>query len=239
MDILLAKRLQDSRDLTAALDSLLQKEASNNDNLLPAIVLNYDRKTNLAVVKILIQVVLLNDIMQERKPLARIPVLSMGGGGFHISFPIKNNDIGWLFASDRDLTKFKEELKEGKPNTARMHSFSDGVFIPDVFNKYNINEEDNSSLVIQNVNGNTRISISENEIKITANSKVTINTPQSEFTGNVNIKKDLTIEGNSNISGNLKVDGNTDLTNATAGGIKINGHVHTESEGSTTGGMRN
>jgi hypothetical protein len=36
-----------------------------------------------------------------------------------------------MLAADRDISVFQQDLTEGTPNTARMHSFQDGLFMPD------------------------------------------------------------------------------------------------------------
>ncbi|XAO36864.1 baseplate spike protein [Pseudomonas phage WP1] len=65
-------------------------------------------------------------------------MISMGAGGFHISFPIQQGDIGWIYAADRDTSQFLESLSMSKPNTGRIHKLDHGMFIPDVFRRYTI-----------------------------------------------------------------------------------------------------
>lgn len=239
---ILAQRPNDGRSLTSALVAIGEKESADHDNLLPAIVISYDRNTNLATVKPLIQVVLVNKGIKSRHPLARIQVLSLGGGGFHINFPIKKGDLGWIYAADRDLTSFKSILAEGAPTTSRMHSFSDGVFVPDVFRKYTINSEDADAMVLQSVDGKTTISIRGDNIKVTAPTKVLVDTPLSEFTGNVKIDKNLIVTGTTDVNGGFSAAAGQPCTlpdTTTTGGLKVVGHDHTNPEGGSVGPMKN
>ncbi|MEG0207021.1 Gp138 family membrane-puncturing spike protein [Citrobacter sp.] len=235
---ILAQRSNDNRSLPAALESINQKVAADQDGLLPAIIVSYDRKTNLAVVRPVIQVVMVNNGTDQRKPLARIHVLSLGAGGFHINFPVKKGDLGWILAADRDISAFRETLKEASPTTSRMHTFSDGWWIPDVFRQYVINGEDSDAMVIQSTDGATRISIRGDNIKITAPSKVVVDVPQSEFTGNVTIDKNLIVTGTTNVNGGFTAASGKPCslpTETTVDGKKVDGHVHSNPEGGNVG----
>lgn len=133
---------QDNTSELAAIKELFRKLIVFDDNMLPAIVEQYDRKTNVATVRPLINWMDTNMQPRPRQSLANIPVLSLGAGGFHISFPIVRGDIGWIMASDRDISQFRQSLSASSPQTGRLHKFEDGMFIPDVFRKYVISGED-------------------------------------------------------------------------------------------------
>ncbi|CNB71533.1 Uncharacterised protein [Yersinia pseudotuberculosis] len=102
----------------------------------------------------------------ERGTVASMPVLALGGGEFNISFPLKAGDRGWIEASDRDISLYLQTSKQSKPNTLRMHEFSDGRFIPDVFADYELPAGHDDSLVIQHKSGQTWIGVKENEISL-------------------------------------------------------------------------
>ncbi len=105
-----------------------------------------------------------------RGEIKGIPVSHDGAGGFLISFNVSVDDLGWIDASDRDISLFIQSYSESKPNTKRMHSFSDARFIPDIMTNFTIAEEDASALVIQNREGNVKIALDEQEIRITKDS---------------------------------------------------------------------
>lgn len=235
---MLAQQINDDKSLDAAISAILERHKLDDDNCLPAIIVSYDRKTNLATVRPLIQIVLVNKVAKQRNPLTKIHVLSLGAGGFHINFPVKAGDLGWIVAADRDLSKFRETLAEAPPNNARAHTFSDGLFVPDVFRKYTINAEDANAMVIQSTDGATRISIRGDNIKITAPSNVVVDTPQSTFTGNVTVDKNFIVTGTTNVNGGFTAAAGKACslpTETTVAGKAVDGHVHTNPEGGDVG----
>jgi hypothetical protein len=223
-------RPADKSRLSTALEAWMRQKTLTDDNALPAIVISYDRTKNVASVKPLIKVVGVDNSTMSRNPLGGIPVISLGGGGFHINFPLKVGDLGWIFACDRDISTYLETLKESPPNSTRLHDFGDAIFLPDVLRNYTINSSDqeNAAMVIQSVDASTRISIWEGNIQITSPSQVTVQTPQATFTGNLTIEQNLIVQGTGTIDTSLTVDG-----------IDVNTHGHiSESPGNrTSGGM--
>lgn len=227
---LIDTRPGEKKRLATAVEAWMRQQILTDDNVLPAKVISYDRATNVAQVQPMIKIVGLDDSTLSRNPLANIPVISLGGGGFHINFPLKKGDLGWIFACDRDIAIYLETLAESPPNSTRVHDFGDGMFVPDVLRQYTINSGDdtNAAMVIQSTDGTTRISIWENNIQITAPTQVTVNTPQTTFTGNVTIQQNLTVDQNATVTETLTVDG-TD--------VNSHGHI-SESPGTrTAGGM--
>jgi len=244
----------DDTSLFAALSSMMRQHDISMEGMLPAIVVNYDRAKNVATVKPLITWVGLNDKPRSRFELAEVPALSIGAGNFHISFPISTGDLGWIHAADRDMALFMQTLKESPPNTGTIHKFSSGMFVPDVFRNYVINGEDSGAMVIQSTDSKTRISIRSDNIKITAPSKVLIDVPETEMTGNVTVDKNLIVKGTSLLTGMTNVNGGFSATGGAGGtslcalpqtttvaGITVSthGHIQTGHEAGqrTDGGM--
>lgn len=230
--------------LAAALAALFNMNGLRTDKLIPAEVVEYDRANNKATVQPMIMIIDVSDNTRQRNQIAEVPVMSLGGGGFHINFPLKQGDLGWILAADRDISQFLQGLSMAAPNTLRKHSFADSWFIPDVFRKYTINAADADAMVIQSTDGTTRISISEGVINITAPTSVTVTTPLATFTGNVVVNQNLTVTGATTVNGgfNASGSGSTSVTlpsNTTIGGIAVYGHGHISSTAGTrtSGGM--
>lgn len=227
----------DSASLFASLQSMLNRGKLDTDGMIPAQIVSFDRAKNTATVKPLIHWVGLDDKPVERWEITEIPVLSLGGGGFHISFPLNAGDLGWIFAGDRDISEFVKELKPAAPPNGRSKQFSDGLFIPDVFRQYTINSEDSSAMVIQSVDGASRISIRGDNIKITTPGNITLDTPM------VNMTQQLTVNGKATFKGGIEGQTGTTVTlpaNSTVGGINVTTHGHTQQNngsGRTAGGM--
>lgn len=234
--------------LAAMLRGMLRKFELNSDQLLPAKIISFDRAKNIATVEPLIMWLGLDGQKVDRPQLADIPVLSLGGGAFHISFPLAEGDLGWIYAADRDLSLFKQSLKKAVPNSGRAHRFEDSMFVPDVFRQYTIQGEDAGAMVIQSTDGATRISIRSDNIKITAPSNVVVDTPTTTFTGDVIIEKNATVAGNTTVTGETQVNGGfsaaagkpcTLPATTTVASKQVDGHKHggVQSGGSQTDGF--
>ncbi|MDR0736812.1 MAG: hypothetical protein LBF51_08320 [Zoogloeaceae bacterium] len=164
----------DAGSLAGVLSAVFKKQMQGVDGMLPAAVVRYDRQNNTATVRPLIQVMGTDGKSLGRSLLLAVPVLALGGGGFVVNFPLKPGDLGWIEASDRDISLFVQALAEAKPNTCRLHSFSDGRFIPDVFRRYVIDSSDADDMVIQTIEGNTRIVVRANAVDIKTSGDVAI-----------------------------------------------------------------
>lgn len=160
-----------------ALKAALHRASADHADMLPATVISYDRASNRAQVQPLVQLVTTEGGQLSRAPVASVPVLQLGGGGFVLSFPIKQGDLGWIKATDRDLTLFLQAYRECPPNTERLHSFEDSVFVPDVMTGYSIAGEDSDSVTLQTLDGSFRVALSASHVKITAGAST------AEFTG--------------------------------------------------------
>lgn len=121
----------DEGTLAGVIKLAVQKAMQSMDNMLPVEVVSYDRATNRATVRHLVQMVGADGEAVARAPVASVRVYQFGNGAFSMSLPIQPGDKGWLKAADRDISNFQQGLTEGTPNTARMHSFQDGLFMPD------------------------------------------------------------------------------------------------------------
>lgn len=121
----------DESTLAGVIKTGINKAMQAMEVMLPVEVVAYDRATNRATVKHLVQMVGSDGEAVSRANIASIRVMQQGNGAFNISLPIKPGDKGWLMAADRDISLFQQDLKETTPNTGRMHSFQDGVFMPD------------------------------------------------------------------------------------------------------------
>jgi hypothetical protein len=237
--------------MTAAMMNMLKSNNMALEKLIPAKVMQFDRATNMATIQPMIMIKDNSSNSHMRWQLGDIPVLSLGGGGFHISFPLKQGDLGWILAPDRDISLFLQTLEAAPINTHRNHKFEDAWFIPDVFRQYTINSADSGAMVIQSVDGSTRISISNGVINITAPSSVKVDTPKATFTKDVEIQGNLAVDQNAVVTGMTSVNGGFNATGGgnktctlpqltTINGITVANHGHTQQNngsGRTADGM--
>lgn len=207
-------------DLAGTVKLILTKFLAGVDDMLPAKVISYDRNTNRAKVQPMVYMVTTDGRKQSRAPVASIPVLQLGGGGFVLSFPIKPGDLGWIKANDRDISIFLQSLKESPPNTEFKHTFSDAMFIPDtMFKSVNIAGEDDDNVVLQSLDGSVKVSLSNNSVKIKASTKVTIDCPLTEITGELVTGTDA--GQSATFGGNIFTP-----ADVLAGTISLKDHVH-------------
>lgn len=148
----------DEGTLAGVIKLAVQKAMQSMDNMLPVEVVSYDRATNRATVRHLVQMVGADGEAVSRAPVASVRVYQFGNGAFSMSLPIQPGDKGWLKAADRDISNFQQGLTEGTPNTARMHSFQDGLFMPDAMAQGDAPAGQGDRVVIGATDGGTYLS---------------------------------------------------------------------------------
>lgn len=181
--------------MPGTLTTVLTKHQQRIHSQLPARVINYDRARNVATVQPLVMVLATDGTTTERAAVAEVPVLALGGGGYVLNFPLKSGDLGWIEASDRDISLFMQSLAVAAPNTVRLHSFEDGRFVPDAFRSYVVAGEDAERVVLQTLDGSTRIALGPGVIKMVTGGVVEIEAPLTQVTGNVTVSGDVIASG--------------------------------------------
>lgn len=187
--------------LAGAFRSVFSQLLKNTDGMLPARVIKYDRDTNKVQVEVLIAMIATSGQQVSRAQIANIPVINIGGGGFIINFPIKAGNLGFIMANDRDISLFLQSFKEAPPNTNRVKNFADSVFIPSVLTDYTIDGTDTDNMVIQNLDGTVKISLSSDTITLKAPTEIKIDSPLTTVTG------ELVVEGLTRTTAGLAVTG--------------------------------
>ena len=151
----------------------------NMDTGLPAEVISHDRATNRVRVRPLIDQVDSERNPRQRAIIPSIPVLNLGGGGFLINFNLPAGQMGMIFALDRDVSLFLQKQSQSVPNTERMHSFEDAIFIPQQWFDYTIATEDSAAMVIQSLDGSVKIALDNDSIRLVKDSVTTTLTTDS------------------------------------------------------------
>lgn len=157
---------EDLRDPISAITQLIRNHDLNFECVLPAVVLSYDRVSNIVTIQGAINHIDTDGNSIERVAM-KVPCFNPCGNGIGLNFPLKQGDTGWVIASDRDTDLFFKTLKREDPNTGKIHAFDFGYFVPDKISGFQINAEDEDALVIQTLDNSSRISIKDGRIKIT------------------------------------------------------------------------
>lgn len=227
------------KSLVGTLEFIRTKMLQEIDGMLPARVVAYDRTKNRASVQI--QITMIDTLNQNviRAQIASVPVLQMGGGGFVISFPISPGDLGWIKATDVDMSLFLQNLKLSPPNTRILHKFDSAMFIPDtMFKSVVIDSEDAANVVLQTLDGNVRVAIWPDRVKVTA-PRVEVVAPVTEIVASTSTTiTSPEIFLNGHVNGNNGADFNgtvTATTDVIGGGISLKNHVHPDPQGGNTG----
>lgn len=205
-------------NLGAALSFIFEKMMQKVDGQLPAQVISYNRTTNRAMVQPLISIISTSGQRVGRAPIAAVPVLALGGGNFFVNFPLGPGDIGWIEASDRDISLYLQSSQVASPNDGRIHSFEHGRFVPDVFDKYTFTP-DAGAMVISSLDGSTRIVMSAGKIQLfaaeidinsttfTINNSGTMTVNTATYNQNTTSGAGSTTTGNVNLPINTTIDG--------------------------------
>lgn len=167
--------------LPAVLISWRNKIFKDMENCLPCQVVKVHSRS-LVDVRPLIQKIDEDGNRVSRQEITNIPVETDGAGNILMSFPVSVGSLGWIHASDRDISIFLQGYSESQPGTARMHSFSDARFIPDIMTNFEVAEEDATAVVIQNRDGSVKVALDETEIRV-ASGSVEILIDDSAVTG--------------------------------------------------------
>lgn len=198
---------EDYGDMANALAKVLANAFMKSENMLPVKVVSYDRVKNTAIVQPLIKIIMTAST-HSRGQIGPIPVFAAGAGSFVMNFPVKEGDLGWILANDRDISAFEESLVEVEPPTMRTHSFNDSVLFPDAIRNFDTTGED-GNMVIQSLDGKIRISLGESQLKLSHPTKIFLDAPLVEM------QKDAHAPGT--------ITGDTDVVFA---GISGKGHKH-------------
>lgn len=172
-------------------DKLVMQEI---DKMMPCQVVAI--QGNRVSVQILVNMVSTAGKQTKRAQIPNIPIYQPSAGGYIIRFPVKAGDLGWIKATDTDISLFLQNLKQCPPNTNLIHKFDSAVFWPDnMGNGIAIAGGDASNLVIQTYDGTTKISVGAGTVAITAPTSVTITSPVVNMSGNLVVSGEVTGNG--------------------------------------------
>ena len=227
-----------SGDMVGMMAQVFQKFLQSQVNdMLPGRVIAFDRVTNRAQVQFMIVIVTTEGQTVRRAPVASVPVFQIGGGNYILNYNLLPGDLGWIKATDRDISLFLQSYEESPPNTYRLHDFGDAVFFPDVMTGYTISSEDQSegAAVLQTKDGTQRISIWSDRVKITSDQEIILDAPLTRITGDLVSGEDTGGAGTMTFSGEIQVSGDVIASYADED-ISLKDHVHINAGGTGDSG---
>ena len=154
--------------------------------------------------------------------LFELPYSRIQGGVAALVIDPMPGDIGLAVFAQQDSSNVTAGTSEPvPPGSFRYFDMADGFYIGGFLNQAP------SVYVEITQDGN---------VNVTAPTKVTVTTPEAEFTGNVHIAGDVTIGGDLDVNGRITADGGyTSISgnDITAGSISVRYHTHTCPDGTT------
>lgn len=98
------------------------------------------------------------NVSLDYPPLLDVPVLIMGGGAAHLTFPITAGDGCLVLFNDRDIDNWIQSGQNLAPASARLHSVSDGIALVGLSN-FNDPIENYDTLRAALFNGETKVAV--------------------------------------------------------------------------------
>lgn len=177
-------------------NSLYNPYSNNLDGVITAAIKRYLQRVQTCIPAIVKEVksrdkVIVSPAVQQTNsewqsvPWADItlPVCTPCGNGIFASFPLAVGDTGWIIAGDLDPSLFfNDKSRPQRQNTFERHKYQFGYFVPDTINGYSVSSDDDGCLVIGSKNGNTKVTIGNNELKIKSDSVIIETTDNASVT---------------------------------------------------------
>jgi len=240
------------RTLEGAINMAIDKRLARLESSMPAKVIKYDPATNTADLQPLSDLIGTDGEKVTRPVINGVRVARPGAGGALVRFPVKEGDVGYMTAGDRDTGGAAANAAEEQPATGRRTSFGQGFFTPDSSAEWKPEDAGatGDDTVIGAKDGSVRISFSAGKlsiiakesisieckdltikcggtIKITAEGETTFKT--SKFTMDAPMQVTGTIDCDKNITtqADLNVKGKADITGEASigGNARITGNA--------------
>jgi hypothetical protein len=226
----------DKADL-ATLASTIKQGVDNRlkdlHTAIPGIVETFDPVTQLATVQPAIRRIFITRdagnetlIPSDLPILINVPVVFPRGGGFSLTFPVVKGDECLLVFCERSMDNWHETGEVKVPGARRFHSLSDATALVGLSSLPNKipNYDDTNLQLKRDDNSVVFTMLTDGTAELKADTRVTVDVPNAEFTGNVLVKGNLTVEGSTLLSSTV-----------TSGGTNIS-QSHTHSQGNDSAG---
>lgn len=219
---------------------IMRNHDLNFECCIPVTVIEYNRANNIVTAQGAINHISFANESIPRVPF-KVPCFNPCGNGIGINFPIKAGDTGWVIGADVDTELFMQSLKTADPNTGRLHCFAFGFFIPDKIKGFQIAEEDADALVIQTLDGKTKITLKNGNVTVLSADTVNVQCTNANVNASqLNLTAESTVTGNITVTGNLTVNGTiTATTDTLVGSVSLKSHIHKLGDVPTTSPVQN
>lgn len=198
--------VENAVDLPGLMEFLFRAFSMQLEFCMPAVVVQYDRNSNIVQCQGALNMKKVDGSSQERQ-IIKLPCFNPYGLHVGINFPLSPGDTGWIIAADRDSAFFKQMLSKVDPQSADVHQYAFGYFVPDKVKDMTILPEDTGALVIGALDGSTKIHVRPSDILIsTGTAKI-----------DVDMGGGITLTGDS-----VRVNGTMTVSTGASGIISLN-----------------
>lgn len=180
----------------------VESRLKNLHTSMPGIIESFDPVSQLASVQPAIKRIFIT-VDEEKEILVpenigiliNVPVIFPRGGGFSLTFPVVKGDECLLVFCERSIDNWHETGGIKKPGSRRFHSLSDATAFVGMSSKPNkIPNYDGSNTQIKKDDGSVSITLlTDGNIKLDANTKVTLTAPDTKIEGNLEVTGDTTL----------------------------------------------
>jgi hypothetical protein len=128
----------------------------------------------------------------ETEPIYNLPYSRIQGGECALVIDPKPGDIGWAVFCERDISKFKRTRQRSLPDSLRMHSQSDGVYLGGILNdppRLYVQVREDGGVIIECDDQNLTV----NCVKavVSAKERIRCNTPRVDVVNDLYIGGDI------------------------------------------------
>lgn len=122
-----------------------------------------------------------------------VPIQFPGGGGYTLTFPLVAEDEGIIIFSSRCIDGWWQSGGVQPQAELRMHDLSDGMFIPGIRSQPRVlSGIPTDAVQLMADDGSAYCRISEAQLTLKHPTKVLVDSPDAEFSGNVKIDGEIT-----------------------------------------------
>ena len=171
--------------------------------------------------------------------LPDVPVVFPGGGGFTLTFPIKNGDECLVVFSSRCIDAWWQNGGVGAPMEPRMHDLSDGFALVGVRSQARKFSVDAANVQLRSDDGSTFIEMTPEKelhaegpsaVTVKSGVSITLDAPQILLKGAISMTSGDGGDTTAQLSGSLDVS-----EDVKAGNISLHNHTHPGDSGGNTG----
>lgn len=207
----------------------------------PGIIISFDAPTQMASVQLAVrrQIITTEEDIEvlvptDIAPLINVPITFPRAAGFSLTFPVEAGDECLVFFCERDIDTWNKESGVQTPNSYRQHSYSDAIAFVGIASQPNkIQNFDPVNVSLRDETADTNITMTpDNQLKLIVPNQITITSPLTVWTGDIELEGDVTQVGDYEQTGDYDLAGDIDQAGVSAsfvntGSVTVTGQTVT------------